>query len=154
MPWLISIFDWLDVRLLRQYHVVHWYRTGYLDGLVQERRNSIAKALELRLSCTNPSIWCHWNWRESSQADCFVIIWSIWVCRLDRSCVLSVMMTVLVTTSVSVDRYMYWYNDMPCNLMSSGDLWCRDKLWYLQDSKRVTQRSLWGWVHAMRANKM
>ena len=29
----------------------------YLDGLVQERRNSIANALELRLSCTNPLIW-------------------------------------------------------------------------------------------------
>ena len=28
----------------------------YFDGLVQERRNSIANALELRLSCTNPSI--------------------------------------------------------------------------------------------------
>ena len=29
-------------------------------GLVQERRNSIANALELRLSCTNPSmLWCH-----------------------------------------------------------------------------------------------
>ena len=27
------------------------------DGLVQERRKSIANALELRLSCTNPSIW-------------------------------------------------------------------------------------------------
>ena len=26
-----------------------------IDGLVQERRNSIANALELRLSCTNPS---------------------------------------------------------------------------------------------------
>ena len=28
----------------------HW---NYVDGLVQERRNSIANALELRLSCTN-----------------------------------------------------------------------------------------------------
>ena len=27
-----------------------------IDGLMQERRNSIANALELRLSCTNPSI--------------------------------------------------------------------------------------------------
>ena len=27
----------------------------YIDGLVQERHNSIANALELRLSCTNPS---------------------------------------------------------------------------------------------------
>ena len=26
-------------------------------GLVQERRNSIANALELRLSCINPSMW-------------------------------------------------------------------------------------------------
>ena len=31
---------------------------AYIDGLVQDRRNSIANALELRLSCTNPSIWC------------------------------------------------------------------------------------------------
>ena len=32
----------------------------YFDGLVQEKRNSIANALELRLSCTNLSIscWC------------------------------------------------------------------------------------------------
>ena len=29
----------------------------YLDGLAQERCNSVANALELRLSCTNPSIW-------------------------------------------------------------------------------------------------
>ena len=27
----------------------------YIDGLMQERRYSIANALELRLSCTNPS---------------------------------------------------------------------------------------------------
>ena len=30
----------------------------YFDGLVQERRNSIGNALELRLPCTKPSI-CH-----------------------------------------------------------------------------------------------
>ena len=29
----------------------------HLDGLVQERRNSIANALKLLLSCTKPSIW-------------------------------------------------------------------------------------------------
>ena len=28
-----------------------------IDGIVQERRNSIANALEIRLSCTNLSIW-------------------------------------------------------------------------------------------------
>ena len=30
---------------------------SHVDGFVQERRNSIANTLELRLSCTNPSIW-------------------------------------------------------------------------------------------------
>ena len=30
-----------------------------IDGLVQERSNSIANAMELRLSCTNPSRWTH-----------------------------------------------------------------------------------------------
>ena len=33
-----------------------WKDSLYIDGLVQERRNSIANALELCLSCTNPSI--------------------------------------------------------------------------------------------------
>ena len=28
-----------------------------IDGLVQERRNSSALAMELRLSCTNQSTW-------------------------------------------------------------------------------------------------
>ena len=31
----------------------------YIDGLVQERRNSIAIAMELRLSSTNPSIYIY-----------------------------------------------------------------------------------------------
>ena len=30
-----------------------WEKTLHIDGLVQERRNSIANAMELRLSCTN-----------------------------------------------------------------------------------------------------
>ena len=37
----------------------------HFDGLMQERRNSIANALELRLSCANTSIWSldahRWN---------------------------------------------------------------------------------------------
>ena len=34
----------------------HKTEAGYIDGLMQERSNSIADALELRLSCTNLSI--------------------------------------------------------------------------------------------------
>ena len=38
------------------FHALWFYE---VDGLVQERRNSIFNALELRLSCTNPSKWKH-----------------------------------------------------------------------------------------------
>ena len=34
-----------------------WSREQQIDGLVQERRNPIVNALELRVSCTNPSKW-------------------------------------------------------------------------------------------------
>ena len=33
-----------------------YFQSSYIDGLVQERRNSSALAMQLRLSCTNPSI--------------------------------------------------------------------------------------------------
>ena len=35
----------------------HKWCNDYINGLVQERCNSIANTLELRLSCTNPSIY-------------------------------------------------------------------------------------------------
>ena len=38
------------------FHALWYYE---VDGLVQERTNSISNALELRLSCTNPSKWKH-----------------------------------------------------------------------------------------------
>ena len=37
---------------------VNWH--GYIDGLVQERCNSSALAVELCLSCTNPPTWGPW----------------------------------------------------------------------------------------------
>ena len=45
---------------------VNWY-WGHLDGLVQER-NSIANALELGLSCTNP-LFCFSNFSASNKCD-------------------------------------------------------------------------------------
>ena len=39
-----------------------WKFRGNIDGLVQQRCNSIALAVELRLSCTNPSIY---SWHRS-----------------------------------------------------------------------------------------
>ena len=41
------------------YNIPYYKRAPlyYIDGLVQERRNSSVLAMELHLSCTNPSIW-------------------------------------------------------------------------------------------------
>ena len=46
----------------------------YIDGLVQERRNFTALALELRLSCTKPSIWHQKHWLSLPQ----VIAWRLY----------------------------------------------------------------------------
>ena len=57
---LSGVFSWHN----RIWFIRIWYEfSGFFsdllfDGFVQERRNSIADALELRLPCTNPSI-CH-----------------------------------------------------------------------------------------------
>ena len=37
-------------------HCILIFEEMYVEGFVQERRNSIANALELHLSCTNPSM--------------------------------------------------------------------------------------------------
>ena len=47
-----------DVYMICQLYLTHCSIVMiYIDGLVQERRNSIVDALELRLSCTNPSTY-------------------------------------------------------------------------------------------------
>ena len=70
-----KMFPFADVIMLtprplahhhHYYHYYHCYRHCHLDGLVQEIRNSIANAPELRLFLTNPSILCYdkklpWN---------------------------------------------------------------------------------------------
>ena len=44
-----------DVISVPSVNNVKWLFAYHFDGLVQERRNSIANAMELRLSCTNTS---------------------------------------------------------------------------------------------------
>ena len=41
------------------FFVMLFYFISYMDGLVQERCNSIANALEFGLSCTKPSIYAN-----------------------------------------------------------------------------------------------
>ena len=46
--------------ILKPYNILYMGTSSpHIDGLVQERCNSIGNALELRLSCTNQSIWSH-----------------------------------------------------------------------------------------------
>ena len=48
----------------------------HIDGLVQERCNSSALAIELRLSCTNPSIW---SWSSLVQMACCLMMPSLYL---------------------------------------------------------------------------
>ena len=45
-----------------------------IDGLVQERRNSSALAMELRLSCTNPACVITWLCTDSPLPDCYIVL--------------------------------------------------------------------------------
>ena len=60
LMWFLG--DWLNIKMWAesyQHENFHYkdkmVRDG-LDGLMQDRRNSIANALEIRLSCTNSSV--------------------------------------------------------------------------------------------------
>ena len=46
-----------------------------IDGLVQERRNSIANELELHLSCTSPLIYVYCHYEIWFNYD---LLYSIW----------------------------------------------------------------------------
>ena len=52
----VNICEKID-RVITAPHCIWIPPQGHVDGLVQERRNSSALAMELRLSCTNPSMY-------------------------------------------------------------------------------------------------
>ena len=47
----VWVMNWVSISLALSRPYVHF------DGLMQERHNSSASAMELHLSCTNPPIW-------------------------------------------------------------------------------------------------
>ena len=56
-----------DVRPSAAKELVSQVQVPYMNGLVQESRNSSALATEVCLSCTNPLIWeQNWNIFESN----------------------------------------------------------------------------------------
>ena len=71
-PYLVDDEDWymlprpwsLRCQVISSYDIAFWYN---IDGLVQEILDSIAKALELGISCSYPSIcFCGWYVRSKS----------------------------------------------------------------------------------------
>ena len=62
---LRTTLQWAHRQLIATMHnspwrIKAWVRGNeYIDGLLQERRNSSALAMELHLSCSNPSIYPH-----------------------------------------------------------------------------------------------
>ena len=59
-PCVMFLAIWASSSSIRRdtniYPINEHIDNTYFDGLVQERHNSNALAMELRLSCTNPSI--------------------------------------------------------------------------------------------------
>ena len=60
-----------------------WVKQLYVDGLVQERCNSIANALELHLSCTKPLMCCCHGSQCCSllelPRECLCLLRRIWI---------------------------------------------------------------------------
>ena len=72
MTWLLTLCSPMLICWGNSLPISYSY---HIDGLVLERRNSIASALELCLSCTNPSIW---NFNMAVEA--LSISRFIWMC--------------------------------------------------------------------------
>ena len=69
-------FKWLETFEYEcMSHLPHFARySEHIDGLVQERRNSTANTLELRLSCTKPSICLMWYWNDPQTSHHYDVI--------------------------------------------------------------------------------
>ena len=86
--WLIDRYNfWISTTC-----AIYVWRNDvkYINGLMQERRNSSVLATELRLSCTNPSIdimesfieWCQWVYTHTVKYRCIFMFLRInWACK-------------------------------------------------------------------------
>ena len=54
--WVVRVLGFVSSTVVMLENLISKWHNHHIDGLVQERRNSIANALELHFSCTNPSI--------------------------------------------------------------------------------------------------
>ena len=71
LPWLYTVHrghqlscqtNWCKLMMINMMMTHCDNDNDNIDRLVQERHDFRASAMELRLSCTNPSIWWSWSW--------------------------------------------------------------------------------------------
>ena len=66
-------------------HRTHHKQHEQINGLVQERRNSSAKAMELRLSCNNPSKWAFISAEICTYVQNKIFWYSTWYFNMVRN---------------------------------------------------------------------
>ena len=77
--------DWITFQSVSYKLLGDNFLAKYFDWLVQERRNSIASALDLRYSCTNPSIWIFAHgmglnvWTYAKKPSQYIATMDIWM---------------------------------------------------------------------------
>ena len=70
-----------QIKTIKLGQTLNWWKIPHIDGLVQERRHSSALAMELRLSCTNSSIYHPYGIYRvfvSSSPKCSYSRWECW----------------------------------------------------------------------------
>ena len=86
-----------------------WFWQDHFDRLVQQRCNSSALAMELRLSCTDPSIWClHEMCGVSQHPGNFFNTLHLSVCQSVQPSVCLSIYQQITTKSVGHD-HMFFY---------------------------------------------
>ena len=81
----------------------------WVSGLVQERRNSIALAMKLRLCCTNPSIWRIQLWSSKKIIRLWSSVNSIFLQPVTRGCIL--------LHTIYIDKYHGMHYHVRCDML-------------------------------------
>ena len=136
----------LSSTLLGLFIAVAWY--AYVDGLMQERRNSIANTLKLRLSCTNPSMCYMSHVTEVAVAWWLLVAWCLFGARTSATIVLTVF-SQCISMMTSLNGNIFRVTDhlcgeftghrwIPCTKASDSELWC---FFDLHLNKRLSKQS-------------
>ena len=93
-----------------------YFQSPYIDGLVQERRNSGALAMQIRLSCTNPSIFGLQIWRllirgNGIYVDCMSPYIRLDICNPHIIHILMISLVLIaLKSSLTCQLYEIWHS--------------------------------------------